>query len=108
MDHDIDVNVVLYQQAEHNVRKAYQNGEFNGIKELPAFPEAVEMEYKRLQGLHQPVPAVYANVKKGRDGAQYTRQQKGHSLLLHLTLGAIVLWIPAIYITASPNHYWHS
>jgi hypothetical protein len=37
----------------------------------------------------------------------YVRQQKGHSLTLHLLLGGIVLWIPAIYFTVSPNHYWH-
>ena len=46
-------------------------------------------------------------VRQARDGAQDTRQQKGHSLIRHLLLGAVVLWIPAIYITASPNHYWH-
>lgn len=38
----------------------------------------------------------------------YTRQQKGHSLTLHLLLGGVVLWIPAIYFTVSPNHYWHA
>ncbi len=38
----------------------------------------------------------------------YTRQQKGHSLLLHILLiGPFCLWINCIYITASPNHYWH-
>ncbi|QCW22330.1 hypothetical protein SEA_LUNA18_62 [Microbacterium phage Luna18] len=46
--------------------------------------------------------------RMARDKAQYTRQQKGHSLILHLTLGALVLWIPAIYISVSPNHYWHA
>lgn len=45
---------------------------------------------------------------KGRDRAMYTRQQKGHSLILHLTLGGLLLWIPAIYITASKNHFWHA
>lgn len=38
----------------------------------------------------------------------YVRQQKGHSLTLHLLLGVFVLWIPAVYITVSPNHYWHA
>ncbi|WNM75108.1 membrane protein [Microbacterium phage Morrigan] len=46
--------------------------------------------------------------RMARDRAQYTRQQKGHSLILHLTLGALVLWIPAIYFSVSPNHYWHA
>jgi hypothetical protein len=48
------------------------------------------------------------SVKQARDRAQYTRQQKGHSLILHLTLGAVVLWIPAIYYSVSPNHFWHA
>lgn len=38
----------------------------------------------------------------------YTRQQKGHSLILHLLLGMFVLWINVIYISVSPNHYWHA
>ncbi|QZD98650.1 membrane protein [Microbacterium phage Juicer] len=60
---------------------------------------------------HEPVRAVNVNVSQGRqarDRAQFTRVQKGHSLILHLTLGALVLWIPAIYISVSPNHYWHA
>lgn len=44
-----------------------------------------------------------------RKDVSYVRQQKGHSLLLHLLLiGPFTLWIPAIYYTASPNHYWHA
>lgn len=39
---------------------------------------------------------------------QYTRQQKGHSVLLHIFFGWILLWIPAIYYTVSKNHYWHA
>jgi hypothetical protein len=38
----------------------------------------------------------------------YNRQQKGHSLVLHVLLGIFVLWINVIYITVSPNHYWHA
>lgn len=55
-------------------------------------------------------PAVAAAVQARRDQPQavvYTREQKGHSLILHLTLGALVLWIPAIYFTISPRHFWH-
>lgn len=44
--------------------------------------------------------------RKARDGAVYTRQQKGHSLTLHLLFGWVLLWIPAIYYSFSPNHYW--
>ena len=47
-------------------------------------------------------------VRQARDRAQYVRNQKGHSLTLHLLFGWIVLWIPALYITCSPNHYWHA
>lgn len=47
-------------------------------------------------------------VRQARDGAQYTRQQKGHSILLHLLLGAPILWINVFYISLSPNHYWHA
>lgn len=44
-----------------------------------------------------------------RKDVSYVRQQKGHSLLLHLLLiGPVTLWIPAIYFTVSPNHYWHA
>ena len=39
---------------------------------------------------------------------QYVRQQKGHSLILHICLGWLLLWIPAIYFTFSKNHYWHA
>ena len=40
--------------------------------------------------------------------ANYVRQQKGHSLTLHiilLFLGIGVVTIP--YISISKNHYWH-
>ncbi len=47
-------------------------------------------------------------IKQARDKAQYVRQQKGHSLTKHLILGIFVLWIPAIYYSFSPNHYWHA
>lgn len=56
----------------------------------------------------QPAALAHVPAKHARDGAQYTRQQKGHSLTLHLLLGGFVLWIPAIYYTFSPNHYWHA
>lgn len=38
----------------------------------------------------------------------YVRQQKGHSVIKHLLLGWIVLYIPTIYFAASPNHYFHA
>lgn len=47
-------------------------------------------------------------VKQGRDKAVYTRQQKGHSLTLWILFGGLLLWIPAIYYSVSPNHYWHA
>jgi hypothetical protein len=51
---------------------------------------------------------VQTDVKKARDKAVYTRQQKGHSWVKHwLVLGIFTLWILPIYYTVSPNHYWH-
>jgi hypothetical protein len=47
-------------------------------------------------------------VKKSRDGAQYVRQQRGHSFIMEwLVLGIFTLWIRPIYLAASPNHYFH-
>lgn len=46
---------------------------------------------------------------KGRDGTQYMRQQKGHSLTKHILLifvGVGMFTIP--YISLSKNHYWHA
>ena len=58
----------------------------------------------------QPVNASahVGSVKQARDKTIYTRQQKGHSLTLHLLLGMIVLWANVVYISVSPNHYWHA
>ncbi|MGW6366955.1 hypothetical protein ACWFOB_23120 [Bacillus subtilis] len=35
------------------------------------------------------------------------RQQTGHSIIKHLCLGWLALWIPTIYYAVSPNHYFH-
>ena len=47
-------------------------------------------------------------MKNANDGANYVRQQKGHSLTKHLLLGVFVLWIPTVYYAVSPNHYFHA
>ena len=48
------------------------------------------------------------NVKQSRDRAQYVRQQKGHSWILHwVVLGIFTCFIVPIYYSVSPNHYWH-
>jgi hypothetical protein len=53
--------------------------------------------------VNQPKP-----VKQSRDKAQYVRQQKGHSFILHwLILGVFSMFIVPIYYSISPNHYWH-
>ncbi|QZD99189.1 membrane protein [Microbacterium phage CaptainRex] len=60
--------------------------------------------------VHQPVKAVQVEVpiRQARDRAQYVRQQKGHSWVVWwLLLGPVTLWIPAVYYSFSPNHYWH-
>lgn len=76
----------------------------------PVSPDGQSLEYRVPVQQPQPVPAKehHANVKVARDRAQYVRQQKGHSWLIWwLILGPITLWIPAIYFSVSPNHYWH-
>lgn len=48
------------------------------------------------------------NMKTSRDGAQYVRQQKGHSWLIGwLLIGPLTMFIVPIYWSVSPNHYWH-
>lgn len=71
----------------------------NNIPPLPPQPWGPE---------DQPAVAEHIQVKRARDKAQYVRQQRGHSLTKHLLFGWIVLWVPAIYYTFSPNHYWHA
>ena len=51
---------------------------------------------------------VLTDPRKARDKAQYVRQQRGHSIIKHVLLGTFILWINVIYISASPNHYWHA
>jgi hypothetical protein len=60
------------------------------------------------QPVQQPVQVVYAGREANSMPVNYTRQQHGHSIVLHLIFGIFVLWIPMIYITVSPNHYWHA
>jgi len=46
---------------------------------------------------------------RGSDGAQYVRQQKGHSLILHiLLLGVGIGFFTIPYYSISKNHYWHA
>ena len=47
-------------------------------------------------------------MREARDGANYVRQQKGHSLIKHILLGCFICWVNVIYISISPNHYWHA
>ena len=46
---------------------------------------------------------------KGRDGAQYFRQQQGHSIIKHILLCCIGVGLFTIpYYSISKNHYWHA
>lgn len=46
--------------------------------------------------------------RTSKDGANYVRVQKEHSLLLWILLSCCIIGIPKlIYYTVSPNHYWH-
>ncbi len=50
-----------------------------------------------------------SEVLQGKDGAQYVRNQKGHSLIKHILLcfvGVGFFTIP--YISLSKGHYWHA
>lgn len=38
----------------------------------------------------------------------YAREQKGHSVILHIVFGGILLWIPTLYYALSPRHYFHA
>lgn len=47
--------------------------------------------------------------REARDGAQYVRQQKGHSLIKWIILSCFGIGIPfLIYYAVSPNHYFHA
>ena len=49
--------------------------------------------------------------KPTRDGAVYTRGQRGHSVTKHVILALVTagLSLPwTIYYAASPNHYFHA
>lgn len=47
-------------------------------------------------------------MRLAQDGAQYVRQQKGHSILFWLLMSCTGIGIAfLIYYTVSPNHYWH-
>lgn len=46
---------------------------------------------------------------RGKDGAQYVRQQKGHSLTKHILLCFVLVGFVTIpYYSISKNHYWHA
>lgn len=70
---------------------------------------------KKVEAAQQPqmVPGYGYTVPaqkhlSGRDGAQYVRQQKGHSLLFNLfIIGPITMYITTVYYSVSKNHYWH-
>lgn len=47
--------------------------------------------------------------QKPTEQFHYTREQKGHSLILNLLLvGPLTLYITTIYWTFSPRHFWHA
>ena len=47
--------------------------------------------------------------KTSRNGTNYVRVQKGHSLIFWLIASFFGIGIPfLIYYTFSPNHFWHA
>ena len=62
----------------------------------------------RAPGAQPVAPAAPQRQANGMN-VSYVRPQTGHSLLLHaFVLGWFCLWINVIYISVSPNHYWHA
>lgn len=59
-----------------------------------------------------PAPVSAVQVMKDREimahQSQFvrTRQQRGHSVMLHVLFGWVLMYIPALYITFSKDHYW--
>lgn len=56
---------------------------------------------------HRAGPMTAASLNVRRD-VSYVRNQTGHSLIKHLLLGWLVGYLNVIYISVSPNHYWHA
>ncbi len=70
--------------------------------------QSVEIQLPQLVQANAHLANAAPQVKQARDRAQYVRQQRGHSWIVWwLILGPITLWIPAVYYSVSPNHYWH-
>lgn len=59
------------------------------------------------ESIHRSGPMTSRSLNVKRE-VSYVRPQQGHSIVLHLLLGGFVLWINVIYISFSPNHYWHT
>lgn len=71
-------------------------------------------EQARAASIYPPVPAVERSFSafpepRMKPNFSYTREQKGHSLILNLLLiGPLTIWITTIYYTVSPRHFWHA
>jgi hypothetical protein len=57
--------------------------------------------------VHTAGPMTAGSLNVNRE-VVYTRPQQGHSIVVHVLLGFLCFWINVIYITVSPNHYWHA
>lgn len=61
------------------------------------------------------VPVQYPEPVRAKDhhaadghAVVYTREQKGHSIILHwFVLGIFSMFIVPVFYTVSPRHYWH-
>ena len=40
--------------------------------------------------------------------SEYVKIKKGHSLVLWILFGWVLMYIPVIYFSFSPNHYWRA
>lgn len=46
--------------------------------------------------------------QQAKSGAQYVRQQKGHSIIGLVLLDWMTLYTRTIYFAISPNHFFHA
>ena len=74
--------------------------------QVTPYAELTRRQNRESQKIHHQGPLRHRSLDVKRE-VGYVRQQKGHSLTLHLLLGIVVLWVNVIYISVSPNHYWH-
>lgn len=75
----------------------------------PGYQQPAQPIYQQpIQQSHVAGPMTAASLNVKRE-VSYVRQQKGHSILLHtFVIGLFCMWLNVLYISLSPNHFWHA